>query len=555
MAVDYREEPCRTALNRVSGMPFAWSLNPYMGCAHRCTFCYVRAFEQRADRPSDDRYGRSIRVKINVVEVLRRELARQALGARGRRDRRRDGSVPAGGGPLPADAGLHRGARGGPQPVRDHHPRPDDRPRRRRARRGVAPCRRLGHVLGPDARPTRSGGPRSPAPRRRGSGCGRCARSSTPGSTPASGWPRSCPGCRTGRSCWRDVVKAARDAGATVDLDERPYLRPGTREHFLENLARDWPELLPRYERLYAGRAYLGKKEIEPVRREVADLRDRFEVGDRRTVRLLPSLPDAQLELAAAGRPASRERRGSDRLSAVGPRILELDGPPALPQDPARRAPLPSRRRGDAGDHVGHRPRPGHQAPDEATTGSSATRSPCRAKRARSFDGYLQLFHWTELIQSSPIAVERAVYEVVGGAYRKNNVTTMELRFNPMKRNRGGEQDLDHIIAAAVAGHGPGDPRVPGQAGPDLLPRPGVPVRAQRDHRRRRRSPGATGASSASTSPAPSRRPSASPTTGGSSGGPASSASGSRSTPARPARSTRSPGSSSCSSPTGSATA
>jgi len=74
------------------------------------------------------------------------------------------------------------------------------------------------------------------------------------------------------------------------------------------------------------------------------------------------------------------------------------------------------------------------------------------SRRSRSFDGYLQLFHWTELIQSSPIAVERAVYEVIGGAYRKNNVTTMELRFNPMKRNRGGEQDLDHIIAAAVRG-------------------------------------------------------------------------------------------------------
>jgi DNA repair photolyase len=43
-------------------MPFAWSLNPYTGCAHRCTFCYVRAFERRADRPSDERYGRSIRV-------------------------------------------------------------------------------------------------------------------------------------------------------------------------------------------------------------------------------------------------------------------------------------------------------------------------------------------------------------------------------------------------------------------------------------------------------------------------------------------------------------
>src|SRR5579884_1868191 len=76
MRVEYREEPCRSALNRVQGMPFAWSLNPYMGCVHRCTFCYVRAFEKRADRPFDDRYGTSIRVKTNVAEVLRKELAR-----------------------------------------------------------------------------------------------------------------------------------------------------------------------------------------------------------------------------------------------------------------------------------------------------------------------------------------------------------------------------------------------------------------------------------------------------------------------------------------------
>jgi adenosine deaminase len=74
------------------------------------------------------------------------------------------------------------------------------------------------------------------------------------------------------------------------------------------------------------------------------------------------------------------------------------------------------------------------------------------ARRGRSFDGYLGLFRWTELIQSSPIAIERSVYEVIGGAYRKNNITTIELRFNPMKRNRGGEQDLDHIISAAIRG-------------------------------------------------------------------------------------------------------
>ena len=76
MSPQYREEPCRNALNRVTGMPFRWSLNPYTGCVHRCTFCYVRAFERRADRPSDNRYGQVIRVKTNVAEVLARELAR-----------------------------------------------------------------------------------------------------------------------------------------------------------------------------------------------------------------------------------------------------------------------------------------------------------------------------------------------------------------------------------------------------------------------------------------------------------------------------------------------
>lgn len=65
---------------------------------------------------------------------------------------------------------------------------------------------------------------------------------------------------------------------------------------------------------------------------------------------------------------------------------------------------------------------------------------------------YDQIFRWTELIQSSPLAIERSIYEIIGGAYRRCNITQLELRFNPMKRNREGEQDLDHIIAAAIRG-------------------------------------------------------------------------------------------------------
>jgi adenosine deaminase len=67
-------------------------------------------------------------------------------------------------------------------------------------------------------------------------------------------------------------------------------------------------------------------------------------------------------------------------------------------------------------------------------------------------DALDSIYHWTELIQSSPIAVERSVHAAIGGAYRSQGITTLELRFNPMKRNRGGERDLDHIIMAAARG-------------------------------------------------------------------------------------------------------
>ena len=69
-----------------------------------------------------------------------------------------------------------------------------------------------------------------------------------------------------------------------------------------------------------------------------------------------------------------------------------------------------------------------------------------------NLDALDAIYHWTELIQSSPIAVERSVHGAIGGAYRSQRITTLEVRFNPMKRNRGGERDLDHIILAAIRG-------------------------------------------------------------------------------------------------------
>ncbi len=74
-------------------------------------------------------------------------------------------------------------------------------------------------------------------------------------------------------------------------------------------------------------------------------------------------------------------------------------------------------------------------------------------KKVSSLGDYLDIMHqWTEKIQSSPSAMERSVYEIIGKEYRSSRVSTIELRFNPMKRNLGGERDLDYIIAAALRG-------------------------------------------------------------------------------------------------------
>ncbi len=74
-------------------------------------------------------------------------------------------------------------------------------------------------------------------------------------------------------------------------------------------------------------------------------------------------------------------------------------------------------------------------------------------EKVANLGDYLKIMHeWTEKIQSSPSAIERSIYEVIGKEYRSSRVSLIELRFNPMKRNLGGERDLDYIIAAALRG-------------------------------------------------------------------------------------------------------
>ena len=256
MQAEYRIEPCRSALTQVKGMPFRWSLNPYMGCVHRCTFCYVRHFEQRADRPADDRYGRSIRVKTNVAEVLRRELARASW----RRDEVAMGTAtdpyqPAEGrfrltraciGELAAAGTPFSIVTRGPLVVRDVDVLAD-------AAREVSVAIYVSlPTLDPDVWQTTEPGTAPPMSRLRA-----IRTLADAGIDVGVGMAPILPGLSDRPEQLEAVVCAAREAGARTIWAGVVHLRPGVREHFMEALARDWPEQVEQYEALFGTRAYL----------------------------------------------------------------------------------------------------------------------------------------------------------------------------------------------------------------------------------------------------------------------------------------------------------
>jgi DNA repair photolyase len=299
MGPEYREEPCRSALNRVKGMAFKWSLNPYMGCVHRCTFCYVRAFERRADRPSDDRYGSSIRVKVNIADVLRRELARPSW-------EREWIAIGAATDPYQPAEGRYRLTRDciaalaearnpfsiitrGPMIVRDIDVLVEAA--------GRASVSVTFSIPTLDEDVWRKTEPSTAHPRQRLKAVSKLVDA---GIETGVGMAPILPGISDRRSQLTEVVKAAREAGATGVWTNLLFLRPGTREHFMEALARDWPEEVERYERLYAGRAYLGAEHAKPVRATVAALVEEYGIGDRRRVRLEPEPPAIAEQLALA---------------------------------------------------------------------------------------------------------------------------------------------------------------------------------------------------------------------------------------------------------------
>jgi DNA repair photolyase len=296
MRVEYREEPCKSALNPVKGMGFKWSLNPYMGCVHRCTFCYVRHFEQRSDRPSDDRYGTSIRVKTNVADVLRKELARASW-------EREHVAIGAATDPYQPAEGKYKLTRAclevlrdasnsfsiitrGPMIVRDLDVLTEAA---RRASVSVTFS-----VPTVDEEVWKRTEPSTAHPRQRLKAVKTLVDA---GINARVGMAPILPGISDRPGQLREVVRAAREAGATGIWANLLFLRPGTREHFLTHLAEDWPEQVPLYQELYAGKAYLGSELMKPARSEVSQLAREYGIRDRRALKLAPPPEPEQLSL------------------------------------------------------------------------------------------------------------------------------------------------------------------------------------------------------------------------------------------------------------------
>ena len=298
--ITYREEPCKSALNRVTGMMFGWSLNPYTGCAHRCAFCYVRSFERRADRPSDARYGTDIRVKTNFVAVLRAELARPSW-------KREVVALGAATDPYQPAESRYRLTRGtlealsefrtpvhlitrGPMILRDLDVLVAAA-RRAEVRVNVSIPTMDPHVV----------------------------RTMEPGVAPALQRMRVVrdlvaagidttvamapilPGLTDSAESMTAVVRAAREAGATRVGAGGLYLQPGTKEHFLAALAAEWPDLVPVYRRLFGSGAYLPRAEAEAIRDRGRALVAEHGIADRRSVRLAPPPEDEAPEQLGLG--------------------------------------------------------------------------------------------------------------------------------------------------------------------------------------------------------------------------------------------------------------
>jgi DNA repair photolyase len=275
----YQEVRCRSALNRVEGMPFSWTLNPYRGCTHGCHYCFARRYHTQFEMNAGDEFASVILVKTNLVEVLARELDRPswtpslvAVGTatdpyqpiEGRYRLTRSSVVALARGRTPAGIVTK-----GPMVVRDRDVLAD--------LTRAAGCTVYVSVptVDEDAWETLEPGTAPPLQRLRA-----VRELVDAGINAGVLMAPVVPGFTTSRGKIERTIKAIADHGARFVGCNVMHLQGGTRDHFMNFIQRDFPSMLPRYERLYA-RKHAPAAYRREVQAMVRVLQDRYGLSRR----------------------------------------------------------------------------------------------------------------------------------------------------------------------------------------------------------------------------------------------------------------------------------
>jgi DNA repair photolyase len=247
----YQEVTCRSALNRVEGMPFSWTLNPYRGCTHGCHYCFARRYHAQFEMNSDDEFRSVILVKRNFVQVLTRELDRPSWA----RDHVAFGTATDPYQPIEGHYRLTRDsiaalARGrtpiglvtkGPMVVRDRDVLAD------LAKAAACTVYMSVPTVDEDAWRILEPGTAHPLQRLRA-----VRELVDAGITAGVLMAPIVPGFSSSRSKLERTIKAIADHGARFVGCNVMYLQDGTRTHFLKFIEQEFPSMLPRFEKLYA---------------------------------------------------------------------------------------------------------------------------------------------------------------------------------------------------------------------------------------------------------------------------------------------------------------
>lgn len=275
----YHEVIARSALNRVTGMGFRWSLNPYQGCAHACVYCFARAHAKLADRDPGDGFSTQIAVKINLPEVLRQELGRPAW----QHERVAFGTATD---PYQPIEGRYRLTRRCLQALVDYWTPVG------LITKGTMIVRDVDVLVELSARtdstvsfsvPTvdeevwRRTEPGTPPPRQRLRALKTLVAS---GITAGVGLAPVLPGISDSCAQLEAAASAAAQAGAAFLWANLVYLKPGTREHFFSFLDREYPHLRPRYHQLFPG-PYAPARDKTALHARIEHLRHRYGVGSQ----------------------------------------------------------------------------------------------------------------------------------------------------------------------------------------------------------------------------------------------------------------------------------